>query len=64
MSEVRLGRDENFESLLKRFNKKVQQNGILVRGEASGVLRKAEHQAEEEGRSGGTQATECSAVGT
>ncbi len=29
MAEVRLGRDENFESLLKRFNKKVQQNGIL-----------------------------------
>ena len=29
LSEVRLGRDENFESLLKRFNKKVQQNGIL-----------------------------------
>ena len=26
---VKLGRDENFESLLKRFNKKVQQNGIL-----------------------------------
>ena len=29
MAEVRLGRDENFESMLKRFNKKVQQNGIL-----------------------------------
>ena len=29
VAEVRLGRDENFESLLKRFNKKVQQNGIL-----------------------------------
>ncbi|MEE9199162.1 MAG: 30S ribosomal protein S21 [Dehalococcoidia bacterium] len=29
MAEVRLGRDESFESLLKRFNKKVQANGIL-----------------------------------
>lgn len=29
VAEVRLGRDETFESLLKRFNKKVQQNGIL-----------------------------------
>ncbi|MFQ5934008.1 MAG: 30S ribosomal protein S21 [Dehalococcoidia bacterium] len=29
MAEVKLGRDETFESLLKRFNKKVQQSGIL-----------------------------------
>ena len=30
MAEVRLGRDESFESLLKRFNKKVQQSRILA----------------------------------
>ena len=29
MAEVKLGREEGFESLLKRFNKKVQQAGIL-----------------------------------
>ena len=29
MSEVRLAEGESFESLLKRFNKRVQQDGIL-----------------------------------
>ncbi|MDP3062481.1 MAG: 30S ribosomal protein S21 [Chloroflexota bacterium] len=29
MSEVRLSEGESFESLLKRFNKRVQQDGIL-----------------------------------
>ena len=29
MVEVRAQNDENFDSLLKRFNRKVQQNGIL-----------------------------------
>ncbi|MQG21498.1 MAG: 30S ribosomal protein S21 [SAR202 cluster bacterium] len=29
MSEVFLSDDESFDSLLRRFNKKVQQNGIL-----------------------------------
>ncbi|MBI2873410.1 MAG: 30S ribosomal protein S21 [Chloroflexi bacterium] len=29
MSEVRLSEGESFESLLRRFNKKVQQEGIL-----------------------------------
>lgn len=29
MSEVRLAEGEAFESLLKRFNKRVQQDGIL-----------------------------------
>ena len=29
MTEVRADRNENFESLLRRFNRKVQQNGIL-----------------------------------
>lgn len=29
MTEVRIGDNENFESALKRFNKKVQQDGIL-----------------------------------
>ncbi|MEE9324144.1 MAG: 30S ribosomal protein S21 [Dehalococcoidia bacterium] len=30
MTEVRLKDDETFESLLKRFNKRVQQDGILA----------------------------------
>ena len=29
MAEVKAGANENFESLLKRFNKKVQQTGVL-----------------------------------
>ena len=29
MAEVKAGSDESFESLLRRFNKKVQQHGIL-----------------------------------
>ena len=29
MANVRAGGDESFESLLRRFNKKVQQDGIL-----------------------------------
>ena len=37
MAEVTAGRDESFESLLKRFNKKVQQYGILAE------LRRREH---------------------
>ncbi len=30
MAEVTAGNDESFDSLLKRFNKKVQQHGILA----------------------------------
>ena len=30
MSEVMVGKDEGFESLLRRFNRKVQQDGILA----------------------------------
>ena len=30
MAEVVAGNNESFESLLKRFNKRVQQNGILA----------------------------------
>lgn len=30
MAEVRLGSGESFESLLRRFNKRVQQNRILA----------------------------------
>lgn len=30
MAEVTAGDDENFDSLLKRFNRKVQQDGILA----------------------------------
>ena len=30
MSEVTLGEKESFESLLRRFNKRVQQDGILA----------------------------------
>ena len=29
MAEVTAGRNESFESVLKRFNKKVQQEGVL-----------------------------------
>ena len=37
MAEVRAGSEENIDSLLKRFNKKVQQSGILAE------LRRREH---------------------
>ena len=37
MSEVTAGEDESFDSLLKRFNRKVQQDGILAE------LRRREH---------------------
>ena len=37
MSEVMAGEDESFDSLLKRFNRKVQQDGILAE------LRRREH---------------------
>lgn len=30
MPEVNIGENESFESLLRRFNKKVQQDGILA----------------------------------
>ena len=29
MAEVTLGKEESFESMLRRFNKRVQQDGIL-----------------------------------
>jgi small subunit ribosomal protein S21 len=37
LAEVRAGDDESFDSLLKRFNRKVQQDGILAE------LRRREH---------------------
>ncbi len=37
MAEVKAGSEESFDSLLKRFNKKVQQSGILSE------LRRHEH---------------------
>jgi small subunit ribosomal protein S21 len=37
LAEVTAGQDENFDSLLKRFNRKVQQDGILAE------LRRREH---------------------
>lgn len=37
MAEVMPGNEESFDSLLKRFNRKVQQDGILVE------LRRREH---------------------
>ena len=37
MAEVTAGSDESFDSLLKRFNRKVQQDGILAE------LRRREH---------------------
>ena len=30
MSEVRVGENESFETALKRFNRKIQQDGILA----------------------------------
>lgn len=30
MTEVRLSQDESFESMLRRFGKKVQQDGVLA----------------------------------
>ena len=37
MAEVKAGDEESFDSLLKRFNRKVQQDGILAE------LRRREH---------------------
>jgi len=37
LADVTAGQDENFDSLLKRFNRKVQQDGILAE------LRRREH---------------------
>ncbi len=37
MAEVTIGDDESFDNLLKRFNRKVQQHGILAE------LRRREH---------------------
>ena len=37
MTEVKVGDKESFESLLKRFNKRVQQSGILAQ------VRRREH---------------------
>jgi small subunit ribosomal protein S21 len=37
LAEVTVGEDESFDSLLKRFNRKVQQDGILAE------LRRREH---------------------
>ena len=37
MAEVTVGNEESFDSLLKRFNRKVQQDGILAE------LRRREH---------------------
>jgi small subunit ribosomal protein S21 len=37
LAEVNAGQDETFDSLLKRFNRKVQQDGILAE------LRRREH---------------------
>ncbi len=37
MAEVKAGEEESFDSLLKRFNRKVQQDGILSE------LRRREH---------------------
>ncbi len=40
MVEVRLSDDESFESLLKRFNRKVQQEGILAEARRRGHYEK------------------------
>lgn len=40
MSQVNLGENESFESLLRRFNKRVQQDGILAEIRHRGVYEK------------------------
>ena len=51
MSEVTVGDNESFESALRRFNKKVQQDGILAEArrrecyEKTSVLRKRKEAA-------------------
>lgn len=40
MSHVNLGDNESFESLLRRFNKRVQQDGILAEIRHRGVYEK------------------------
>ncbi len=40
MTEVTLGEHESFESLLRRFNKKVQQSGVLAEVRRRGAYEK------------------------
>lgn len=40
MPEVTLGEHESFESLLRRFNKKVQQSGVLAEVRRRGAYEK------------------------
>ncbi len=40
MPEVRIGEGESFESLLRRFTRKVQQEGIISEVRAAGLFEK------------------------
>jgi len=41
VSEVKVREGETFESALRRFNKKIKQNGILLGGSQARALREA-----------------------
>ena len=49
MAEAIVGEHETFEAALKRFTKKVQQDGILAEARRRGALREAQRKAQEEG---------------
>ena len=61
MAEVKAGEEESFDSLLKRFNRKVQQDGILAelrRGEhyeKPSIKRKRKKAAKKRGAARGTR---------
>ena len=62
MAEVIAGQEESFDSLLKRFNRKVQQDGILAElrrrehYEKPSVKRKRKKAAKKRGAARGTRA--------
>ena len=51
MSEVKIGENDSFETALKRFNRKIQQDGILAEArrrehyEKPGIIRKKKEAA-------------------
>jgi len=49
LAEAIVGEHETFEAALKRFTKKVQQDGILAEARRRGALREAQRKAQEEG---------------
>lgn len=40
MSEIKIGENDSFETALKRFNRKVQQDGILAEARRRGYFEK------------------------